>query len=898
MRDSSRPDPDALLAVTDGRAKGSRGRLKIFLGASPGVGKTYTMLEAAQAAFAAGRDVVIGIVETHGRSETRRLVEGLPALPRRSIEYRGRTFEEFDLDAAVARAPSVCLVDELAHSNVPGSRHEKRWQDIEEIRDAGIDVWTTLNIQHLASLNDVVAGITGVVVRETVPDAVLDEADALELVDVSTDVLRDRLRAGQIYVPHMVGPALDRFFRPGNLAALRELALRRAAERVDADVLDHRRATGTSAPWRTSERVLAVLHPGRDNDRMVRQAQRIASRLRAEWLVVYVETPARQDQRNERAAVESALSLAESLGAEAITIPGLRERDDVLAFAAQRNVTTLLMPAPTGPWWQSLAERWSLDRLVASASGIDVLVVGAADVSARPVEDTAPLAPAVARDWVTAIGSIAVVTGLGVLFRAWLTTTDLAMLYLLATAGAAARAKRGPAIAAAVLAILSFDFFFVPPYLTFSVSDARYILTFAVMLGTSLVVVSLTGRLRVQTWAARDRERRTGALYALSRQLATARTLDDVAAAVIAEIRSTFSAKVSFLLVESGGALRVLGGEGPSDEKEMAVARWAAEHADAAGLGTQTLPGARAQYIPLVAGDTVLGVLGVEPDSPAQVASADRRSLLDAFRQLAALAVERVTLAEAGRARAVEIEAERLRSTLLSSLSHDLRTPLAGIEGTASTLVRDAASLTVETRRDLSENIVTEARRLSRLITNLLEMVRVDSGALALHKEWMPLEEIVGVVLIRYADLLAQHPVESELPADLPLAPMDPVLIEQVLSNLLENAARHTEPGTRIVIRAWSQDDALCVAVEDNGRGLSPGEEESVFERFRRGDVAAPGSGIGLGLAICRGIVSAHGGRIWAERRPEGGARFVFALPLEGGLPADALVTAERAEVS
>jgi two-component system sensor histidine kinase KdpD len=886
-----RPDPDALLAVTAEARRNGRGRLRIFLGASPGVGKTYSMLEAAQAAHAAGRDVVVGLVETHGRAETRRLLEGLTLLPRQTLTYRERTFDEFDLDAALARRPHVCLVDELAHTNVPGARHAKRWQDVEELRDAGIEVWTTLNIQHLESLNDIVAGITGVHVRETIPDAVLDGADALELVDVSVDVLRERLIAGQVYAPHMAGEALERFFRPGNLSALRELALRRTADRVDADVRDLRRASGAATPWRTAERVLAVLKPGRDNAALVRQAHRLAARLRASLVVLYVETPDRQGRPAARDAIEAALRLAESLGADTATIPAVRETPDVLAFAHARNVTTVLHPAPAGSGWRRLRDRVALDALVRAAAGMDVLVA--------PVGETAPPPRTSARsgrrdDWVAAVGLIGIVTGVGAILRDVLSTTDVAMLFVLATAAAGARARRGPALVAAGLAIAAFDFFFVPPFYTFAVSDVQYLLTFAVMLAAGLVVVTLTSQLRAQTNAARDREQRTAVLFALSRELASSRTLDDVATAVRTHVGDTFAARVRLLRRAPDGALwPMAAADDGADEKELAVARWAAEHATAAGWGTTTLPAAESLWLPLDAGERVLGVLGVVPRRPDRLASVAARSLLDALRQQAALAMERVALAEEGRARAVEVEAERLRSTLLSSLSHDLRTPLAGIEGAASTLVRDAAQMPPDTRRDMAANIVQESQRLNRLVGNLLEMVRVESGALALHKEWMPLDEVVGVVLIRLDALLASHPVTVQIPADLPLAPMDPVLIEQVLGNLLENAVRHTPAGTPVRIGAGVEASSLEVWVEDDGPGLPAGDTHALFERFVRGEMATPGTGIGLGLAICRGIVTAHGGSIRAERRVEGGARFRFTLPLEGGLDLGALATAE-----
>jgi two-component system sensor histidine kinase KdpD len=881
-----RPNPEALLAqVREEERRASRGNLKIFFGASPGVGKTYAMLEAARARAREGVDVLVGVVETHGRPETAALLEGLPTLPRRSQEYRGIQLQEFDLEAALQRRPGLLLVDELAHTNAPVSRHAKRWQDVEELLAAGISVYSTLNVQHLESLNDVVAQITGVTVRETLPDSVFDQADELELADLSADDLLSRLREGKVYLPEQVAHAVERFFRKGNLIALRELTLRRAAERVDAQMRLYMRESGIHATWPAGERLLVSIGPNPEGARLVRAGKRMATGLKCEWRVAYVERPGQPLSPADHDALAANLQLAESLGAETATLSGHNAADEILAYARDHNVTKIVVGKPTHPRWRDKVYGSLLDQLVRGSGDMDVYAIRG-DVGSprrRPVAAGRP-SPLSEYGWAALI--IAATTALAALVFRALSVTDVAMVYLLGVGLVASRYGRGPSVAAALLSIALFDFFFVPPYYTFAVSDVRYLLTFAVMLVIALVISALTLRLRAQAETARDRERRTAALYAMSRELAATRGRNEVAAAASRHLEGTFGARVQILLPDEAGRVAIPVGAAlafPMDEKERSVAQWVFDRGQAAGAGTDTLSAAQALYVPLAGATSTVGVVGVRLPDPKRFQDPSLQRLLATFAGQAALALERVLLAERAQGEQVEAEAERLRTALLSSLSHDMRTPLGAITGAASSLLEDAGALSESQRHELLKAILDESQRMNRLIGNLLDMIRVETGALEVQRDWQPLEEIVGVALIRVEERLRDHPVEVKLPPDLPLLNIDGLLIEQVFVNLLENAAKYTPAGTPIEISAAVREGAVVVSVMDRGPGFPAGEEGKVFDKFYRvpmGAAAAAPGGVGLGLTICRGIVTAHGGRIWAENRPAGGAVFLFTLPL------------------
>ncbi len=871
---SGRTDPDALLAqVQADEARRRRGRLKLFFGAAPGVGKTFSMLEAAQAKQREGVDVVVGIVETHGRADTSRLQEGLEVLPRRELEYRGVRLLEFDLDGALRRRPGLLLLDELAHTNAPGSRHEKRWQDVAELLDSGLDVYSTLNVQHVDSLNDVVAQITGVIVRETVPDAVLEMANEIELVDVSPDVLLQRLSEGKVYIPEQASRALDQFFRRGNISALRELALRQTASRVDADVRDYRTAQGIVETWPTSERIAVCVGPDPHSARLVRAARRMAEGLGAEWTALYVETPVHDRlSADDQAAVTQNLRLAEQLGGRTVTLTGADIASEILAWARANNITKIIVGKPVAArWWGKRLNL--LDAIVRGSGSIDVYVITGAASSPRRGASS-PAAPLTAGDYGLAIAVVALATAAGLVFRGLLSVTDDAMLYLLGVVIVGARARQRPAILASAMSIAAFDFCFVPPYFTFAVSDVRYVLTFGMMLGIAIVMARLTGRIREQVERSRAREQRTVAAYNLSRDIATARDAGEIVTALARHIREGFGASVTTIMPSDKGVF-------PEDD---GVARWVFERRQMAGLGTQTLPATPALYLPLMASDACLGVVRVEPRDPRDATDPVRRQLLESFVGQGALALARAQLAERNQVTEIEVKTERLRSSLLSSLSHDLRTPLAGIEGAATTLLSQAEPPAPE-RRSLAQTIVRESRRMTRLVANLLDMVRLEAGALNVNKEWQPLEEVVGVALVFLEERLQGHPVAARIPADLPLVPIDGLLIEQVLINLIENAVKYAPGHSPIEIEAAPAPGGVVVGIADRGPGIPPGEETRIFEKFHRATDDDSAGGVGLGLTICQGIVAAHGGRMWAENRPGGGAVFRFTLPIEGTPP-------------
>jgi len=885
-----RPDPDALVRRAheeEGREK--RARLRVFFGFAPGVGKTYRMLQVArERALEQKLDVVAGIVETHGRAETEALIEGLAVLPRRKVDYRGRSLEELDLDAALARRPKILLLDELAHTNVPGSRHAKRWQDAIELLDAGIDVYTTVNVQHVESLNDVVAQITGVQVRETIPDSILDRADEIELVDIAPEELLARLREGKVYLPEQAKRAAAFFFQRGSLLALRELALRRTAERVDVDVREYREQHGVVTPWPAGERILVCISPAPSSVRLLRAASRMAAGLRAPWVAAYVESPAANaPSEADRARLESHLRLAETLGAAVTRLGGASISETLLRYARKHNVTRIIIGKPTHSRLRDRLRGSLLDEVVRGSGDVDVHVISGSESADRaPSPPEAPKEPAQPVTYGWAVLLVFATTLLAAAVRAVYPVPDLEMLYVLAVMLAAVRFGRGPAIVAAAFGVACYDFFFVPPFYTFDVADARYLLTFAMMFGVGIFLSELTARIQRQEQDARHREARTAALYDLSRDLAAADDAGAVASVVACHAERVFEATAHVLQAGDDGALGsiALAPASPAlDSADLAVARWAFEHARPSGRGTDTLPGSRFVCAPLSVRGAPLGVLVLAPRGAAPL-GAEQRAFLDAFCRQAAFAFERVRLADEANSAALRAKTEAMRSSLLSAVSHDLRTPLSAITG-AATALRDDAGLGASTRAELLESICEEAERLERLVANLLDMTRLDAGPVALKREWVPLEELVGSALTRLERTLGQRPVNVALSDALPLLSVDPVLFEQVFINLFENAARYTGPGAAIEVLARNEPGVVVIEVADSGPGFRPGSEARVFEKFYRGEHAGR-VGAGLGLSICKAIVEAHGGTIAAENRASGGARFHIRMPILGVAPA------------
>jgi two-component system, OmpR family, sensor histidine kinase KdpD len=879
--ETKRPDPDRLLEQL---REEPRGRLKIFLGAVAGVGKTYAMLEEARRKQAEGVEVLAGWVETHGRAETQALLAGLPALPPGELAYRGHRLNEFALDAALARRPKLLLLDELAHTNVPGSRHEKRWQDAEELLAAGIDVYTTVNVQHLESVNDIVAQSTGVVVRETVPDRIFDRADEIELVDLTPDDLLQRLREGKVYVPEAARRAIESFFSKGNLIALRELALSRAVDRVDAQMRSFKTGAGIEQVWPLKERILVCVSASPSAPRVVRAAARMAAGLGAEWIVAHVERPRAPDRRQ----LAATLRMAEQLGAEIVTLPGESVSHEILTYARSRNVTKIVVGKPAGRWWRYRLLGSVVDELVRYSDEIDVYVIRGTEEGAG----RGPLPAALRRQtpWRVYLWSVPVVaaaTALALALMPWLELTNLAMVYLLGVVFVAVRFGRGPSIFASVLSVLAFDFVIVPPRFTFEVADTQYLVTFGVMLIVGIMVSTLAGRLRKQAEAARSRERRIVSLYRLTREFSQASGLENVARIAEDRIGELLGAEVWILLPGSTGDLEPAPGitsAFPLRPEEKGVARWVFDHRALAGRGTATLPSAQALYVPLVATERAVGVIGLFFEAGGEPLDPERVQFIEALADQTALVVERARLARQAREDELRAEAERFRDALLSSVSHDLRTPLGTITGGASSLADPASHLSEEARRDLAQSIWEEAERLNRLVANLLNMSRLASGAVALKRDWHPIDEVIGAALTRLERSLRGRPLAIEIPDDLPLVAIDDVLIEQVAVNLIENALKHTPSGTPIEIRARADGAELVVEVADRGPGLPAGAQERIFAKFYRPDEGER-RGVGLGLAICRGFVEAHGGRIHAENREGGGAIFRVTLPLGEGPP-------------
>jgi two-component system sensor histidine kinase KdpD len=890
-----RPSPDALLKAA---AQSGRGRLKIFLGAAPGVGKTYEMLSVAQARKREGLDVVIGIVETHGRAETLALVEGLPSIPRREVLYKGHIIEEMDLDALLARKPAIALVDELAHTNAPGSRHPKRYLDVEELLAAGIDVYTTVNIQHIESLNDVVAQITRIRVRETVPDSIIDRADDIEIIDITPDDLLQRLRDGKVYVSKTATRAINHYFSPGNLTALRELALRRTAQRVDAQLLDHMQSHAIAGPWAAGERVLVCVTRRGAGPALVRYARRLAERLRAPWTALHIETAA--DLRlteTDRDRIAECLRLAEKLGAEVATIPGTHVVPTIVAYAREQNVTQIVVGSPgKRRFW---SRRSVAQELIQLAGDIPIHVIGrgaAADTDEetprRPHEtQTAiPLTPYAASALLVA-GAV----GIGMALRSAMGVNSVSLVFLTAVLTAGARFGLWPSLFACLASVLCYNFFFLPPLYTFTIADPENVVALFFFTVAAVIASNLAAAMRAQAVTARMRARTTEDLYQFSRKLAAIVSLDDLLWATAYQVAAMLKVRVVLLLPDrdgnaSGtGGVSVRAGYPPEDEldlADLAAAKWCWQSNRPAGRGADTLPGARRLFLPMRTGRGPVAVVGIDSDTPGPLLTPDQRRLLDALTDQAAVSIERITLAEdVDRARLLA-ETERLRTALLTSISHDLRTPLASILGAASSLRSYHELLEPKSRDELLQTIQDEAERLNRFVGNLLDMTRLESGALSLRLEPADLGELIGSALTRAAKVLAHHVVVTDMAADLPLLNLDVVLFEQVLFNLLDNAAKYAPRGSTVTLRAW-RDGAAGVKLQvcDEGPGIPPEALDHVFDKFVRVEATDhQRAGTGLGLAICRGFVEAMGGSIVASNRKDPnraatGALFTIALP-------------------
>lgn len=888
----SRPDPDLLLAALQkDEARQKRGKLKIFFGMAAGVGKTYAMLDAARQLAADGIDVVVGYVETHGRAETEALLSGLEVIPRQKLEYRGVIMEEMDTDAILARRPRLALVDELAHTNVPGSRHAKRYQDAIELLEAGIDVWTTVNVQHFESRADSVSQITGITVHETLPDSILDLADAIELIDLSPEDLRKRLAEGKVYTPDRVETAAQNFFRTGNLTALREMALRLTAEHVDHTLQDYMQIKRIAGPWKSGERLLVAVGPSPFSERLIRWTRRMAYNLEAPWLAVYVKTSRDNSPEEEHQLVQN-LSLARSLGGEIVITASNSISEALVRVAQQHNVSQIVIGKPKASRPLRFFHGRSLVDDVLRLSGeIDVYVVTGDDPEARPAKPPQLNTSFLHSTWkgyAWAMGIVALTTALDLILLEnlpWIGYQVVGLTELVAVLLVAVYIGRGPALLAAAISAVSWDFLFIDPRLTFEVSRLQDVTILILYFVVALFTGNLTARLRSQERLAQYNVEYALALYALAREAATAVNMDDVLRSAVAQIGRVFDAEVAILLTQNGQLARQ---PHPAstlaiDEKEYSVALWVFQHGKSAGRFTDTLSLAAAQYLPLRTASRTVGVIGVCPRLKEEL-PLEQEALLATFVSQVALVIERELLDEAAEQATMLRESERLYTTLLNSISHELRTPIASIMGAASSLLDSQTGANPVARRELTADIQSAARRLNRLVENLLDMSRLESGRLQLKREWCDLGDLIGVAVKRLANRLGDHPLTIACDPGLPLIQLDFVLMEQVLVNLLDNACNYTPAGTPVIIEAGQDEQGVYLQLSDRGPGLPESDLERVFDKFYR----VPGTlsgGTGLGLSVCKGLVEAHGGTLAASNVPGGGACFLIRLPSSGAPP-------------
>jgi two-component system sensor histidine kinase KdpD len=879
----NRPDPDALLEKIEAEElKSKRGELKIFFGCCPGVGKTYAMLAAAQVKRKEGVNIVAGIVETHGRTETENLLAELSQIPLLSINHRGIVLHELNLQAVKERKPDIVLVDELAHTNAPGVWHPKRWNDVQELLDSGIDVYSTLNVQHLESLSDIIAGITGVTVKETVPDSIFDNADDIILVDINSDELLKRLREGKVYLAEQArANAAEHFFKKKNIIALRELALRRTAERVDAQMGDYNLREGIKDAVPIAEKIMVCIGPEPLSSKLVRSAKRLSTALKAPWVAVYVEN-ARHYRLNDqgRMAVSSVMRMVERNGGKSIILQGNDAVEEIINYANANRITKIIIGKPNKGAFKEFLYGSLVDRVVRRSGNIDVYVITGDRAELGKLRQIPSIFRLKLTFYLYGLLAASLCTAITWIFDPLLEPIDQVMFYLIGAVMVAAKFGRGPALLYSLLSVSAFNFFFVETHHSFSILESSYWMTFMVMLSTSLVISEQATKLRLQALFSRKRANENQIFYAMTRDISATRGRVNIADVSIKHIQAALDMDVTAWNVNNTSNVEVISGY-PNyfDVKEESAVRWCYENKRIAGFGTETLPTAKGLYIPLLSSNQVFGVLGIIPKDEDHPIDVLQIPYIETFANILGSALERANTAELVEVSKVEAESEKLRNTLLSSVSHDLRTPLASITGASSNIILDSETLPRETIKHLATSINSEASRLSRIITNLLDVTNLECGSVALHKQPYFMEELIGTVLVRLQQTLADHHVSTNVAANLPIVQMDGVLIEQVLTNLLENAVRYTPQGSSIIISVSCKQNELLVSIDDNGPGIPSGDEEKIFGKFYTAGQPVAQKGTGLGLAICSAIISAHGGTIKAENRTEGGARFIFTLP-------------------
>jgi len=884
-QDDTRPNPDELLAKVTAEAKQSRrGRLKIFIGYAAGVGKTYTMLDFARQRKNE-RDVVVAYVETHGRQETEALLEDLEIVPRKKVEYRGVILEELDLDAVLARHPDLAIVDEYAHTNAPGSRHAKRYQDVEELLDAGIDVYTTLNIQHVESLRNVVAQVTDVWMRETIPDSAIDQATDIELVDLPPDELIKRLKDGKVYIPDQIAQATSQFFRKGNLTALREMAMRLAAQRVDEQMRVYMEEKSIRGPWPTGERLLVWISPDAASTNLVRNARRLAVQMGAEWFVIRVETPASVHLSAEQIeSLNNALQLAEKLGARIVNLQGQTVAEAIGEYSRKHNISKIVIGRAPRLGWKEWFRGPAINQIIRKNRDLDIFIIRSKPEPHQKARKTASRLSRNLRNTLLALLLVGLATGVSELLRNLLAPTNLVMLYLLSTIVAALYLGLGPSILVSILGVLIFDFLFVPPYLSFAVADFGFFLSLLSLLVVGIIISYLTSQFRRQTETAWQRERQTAALYSLGKDLAVANSLESYLDSILKRTRDTFTGEAVIFLPGSPGKIDLQPYlSNPNlkiTENDLAAANWAFQHQKIIGRGTDTLPNSRARYLPLITARGVIGVFALlEPDGTSEL-TIEQERLMEAYADLSAVAIEGILLSQETRKIELLKASEKLQNALLGSISHDLRTPLVSIIGALSSL-QDAKVKLDEKSVDILVRVArVEAERLNHLITNLLDESRLEAGTLKINRQPAEVQDLIGTALEQLGQRTTSHQIKIKLTAELPFVPVDFALIVQALVNILDNALKYSPSGSLIEIEGRSAEKGIELEIADRGVGIPSSDLEHVFEKFYRVHRPEKVTGTGLGLTIARGIIEAHEGRIIAENRPGGGTIIRISLPL------------------
>lgn len=891
MTEYQRPSPEDLLKkIHLEESTVNRGKLKIFLGYAAGVGKTFAMLEAAHQRLANGQDVVVGYIETHGRRDTDQLVNGLEVIPRRQVEYRGTMITELDTDEVISRHPDIVLIDELAHTNAPGSRHQKRYQDVEDILEQGINVYTTLNIQHVETLNDIVRQITGIKIHETIPNRLIDRASELELIDLPPEELLERLKAGKVYIPEQAARAADQFFRKGNLTALREISMRQVAERIDNQMMDYMEDKSIQGPWPATDRLLVAISAHPLSERLVRTTKKLADQLNAEWHAIYIETPDRlhySPKHSDRVA--KTMRLAEELGATVVTITDTSIPDAILDYARKHNVTKIIAGKPLRPRWYESLRGSILDEIIRRSGNIDVLVMSDTSGPIKGPTREFSLRDIGARSYLYSTVLVGLATLLSMPAQHLFHPVNLVMIYLAVVVISALYFGRGPAILASILSVLAFDFFFIEPRLTFSVYDTQYILTFIALLLVGITISNLTARATSQMEALQKRQEQTFALLALSRDLSHAVTLDQILQIIIQHISLSIGKDVVILLPANHELkIAAISPEFALDANELSVAAWAFSQNKPSGLGTDTLAANSIRFQPLSTTRNTLGIIGVRPFEGNTFQKPEQRLLLEGFTNIAALVIERAELNDQALENQVLRESEKLKTAMLNSISHDLRTPLATITGALDSLIENEQQPSAEpllnqkAKTELLQTASEEANRLNRLVGNFLDMTRLEGGALQVHCEETDIRDLISTAVSHLRERISQYQVHVAIGDDLPSVSLDFILMEQVILNILDNAMKYSPVGSGIWIDVQARGASIQVSIEDRGEGIPADALDKIFEKFYRIEKPQSPQGSGLGLSICKGIVEAHGGRIWAENNPEGGACIHFTIPFKG----------------